>query len=245
MDIPGIYIVVKDKTEALELFEQLKKRYGFLHGGYSSQQQFSLFKSYCHDVASAIRDCFEYQMLGPNKCLKKISHLQAQDNAAMVYSNTLLVSELTMFLYSIVKNAVPLSEFPSCRKLAEMSIDDAVSVANDLNSNHIVKGAVCAGLLGKKVSDIIKISDVEGFYVDRINQLENELRELGRAPIPMEEYLLKKFKGELAYCHKARVKAGLGIVKEVVSLIVNIDAAIDDYESAKAGQLSRVDYTGK
>lgn len=245
MDISGIYIVVKDKTEALELFEQLKIRYGFLHGGYSSQQQFSLFKSYCHDVASAIRECFEYQMLGPNKCLKKISQLQAQDNLYLLDSNATIVSELTIFLYSIIRDAVPLSEFPSCRKLAEMSIGDAISVVNDLNSNHIVKGAVCAGLLGKKVSDVIKISDVEAFYVDRINQLENELRELGRAPISMEEYLLKKFKGELAYCHKARITAGLGIAKEIISLIVNVDAAIDDYESTKSGQLSRIDYTDK
>ena len=245
MDVSGIYIIVKSKEEALELFEKLKKRYGFLHGGYSPQQQYYLFKSYCHDVATAIKECFEFQMLGPNKCLKKISKLQSHDNASSVCSNTIVVYELTISLYSIVRDAVPLSEFPSCRRLAEMSIEDAVSVVNDLNSNHIVKGAVCAWLLGKKVSDIIKISDVEDFYIDRINQLENELREVGRAPIPMEEFLLKKFRGELAYCHKARIKAGLGIAKEVVSLIVNVDAAINDYESAKSTQLSHVDYTGK
>ena len=245
MDVSGIYIVVKNKEEALEIFESLRKRYGFLHGGYNSQQQQSLFKSYCHDVVSAIKECFEFQMLGPNKCLKKISQLETQDNAFMISSNAILVSELKVFLYSIVRDAIPLSEFPSCRALAEMSIDDAISVANDLNSNHIVKGVVCAGLLGKMVSDIIKISDVEDFYIDRINQLENELHELGRAPIEMEEYLLKKFKGELAYCHKARIKAGLGVAKEVVSLIVNIDDAIEDYETAKSGQLSRADYTGK
>ena len=84
MDVSGIYIVVKNKEEALEIFESLKKRYGFLHGGYNSQQQQSLFKSYCHDVASAIKECFEFQMLGPNKCLKKISQLETQDNAFMM-----------------------------------------------------------------------------------------------------------------------------------------------------------------
>lgn len=49
----------------------------------------------------------------------------------------------------------------------------------------------------------------------------------------MEEYLLRKFKAELGYCQKARIKTGLGAVKEIVGIIGNIDDAIKNYEMSE------------
>lgn len=49
----------------------------------------------------------------------------------------------------------------------------------------------------------------------------------------MEEYLLMKFKAELGYCQKARIKTGLGAVKEIVGIIGNIDDAIENYEMSE------------
>lgn len=145
-------------------------------------------------------------------------------------SNTLSISGLVIDLYNIIDGSIPLKDFPSCKRLADLSVEDAISAVNDLTRNNIVKGSVCVALLGKKVTDMVRISDVEEFYISRINELTSELRELGREPIPMEDYLLKKFKAELAYCSQARVKTGLGIVKEVVGLVGSVADAIDDYE---------------
>ena len=41
-----------------------------------------------------------------------------------------------------------------------------------------------------------------------------EICELGREMSPVEIFLMKKYKAELAYCHQARVKTNIGIAKE-------------------------------
>lgn len=68
---------------------------------------------------------------------------------------------------------------------------------------------------------------------NRIKELETELQEVNRPPIEMEKYLLNKFKAELGYCQKARIKTGLGVVKEIIGIIGNIDAAIEKYEESE------------
>lgn len=230
MPIKGIFIIVKEKEESLEVFNGLKTKYGHLHGGYSQTQELKLLKAYCHDVINAITECFESKMYGPSACVRKIFQIQHSDDLYKVSSNTLSISGLVIDLYNIIDGSIPLKDFPSCKRLADLSVENAISAVNDLTRNNIVKGSVCVALLGKKVSDIVKISDVEEFYISRINELTSELRELGREPIPMEDYLLKKFKAELGYCSQARVKAGLGIAKEVVGLIGCVADAIDDFE---------------
>ena len=68
---------------------------------------------------------------------------------------------------------------------------------------------------------------------ERICELETGLHEIERPAIDMEEYLLMKFKAELGYCQKARIKTGLGAVKEIVGIIGNIDDAIENYEMSE------------
>lgn len=73
MPIKGIFIIVKEKEESLEVFNGLKTKYGHLHGGYSQTQELKLLKAYCHDVINAIIECFESKMYGPSACVRKIS----------------------------------------------------------------------------------------------------------------------------------------------------------------------------
>lgn len=243
MTIKGIFIIVKKKESALEIFNGLKSKYGFIHSGYSQSQQLSLLKAYCHDVINAITECFEARMYGPCACIKKITHIKANDDLYRVSSNAMSVANIVIDLYNIIDGSIPLKDFPSCKQLSNLSVDDAVSAVNDLTRNHIVKASVCAVLLGKKVSDIIKISDIEDFYLNQINEMTSELRELGREPVPMESYLLKKFRAELGYCAQARLKVGLGIAKEVIGLIGSVAGAINDYESSAPKTEGNLEYS--
>lgn len=231
MAVSGIFIIVKKKEEALDIFNGLKSKYGFLPSAYSQSQELSLFKAYCHDVINAITECFESQMYAPANYIKRISHIQKSDDLYKLSSNVIRVADIVADLYNIIDTSIPLKDFPSCKKLADLSVDDAISAVNDLTRNNIVKGSVCIALLGKKATELVKISDVEEFYISRINELTSELRELDREPIPMETYLIKKFKAELGYCSEARVKTGLGIAKEIIGLIGSATDAINDYES--------------
>jgi hypothetical protein len=233
MQIPGIFIIVKDKESSLEQFNKLKERYGNLHGGYNLNQEVSLCKAYCHDLQSVIKECFESEMYGPQWCLRKLTVYQKNDDPSQVYKFSTYTGDIAGELYTIIKNSVPIKDFPSCKKLSELSYDDALSAINDLGKNNIVKITVASILLGKKINDRIQISDIESFYEDQIKELETELQQVGRPPIEMEEYLLNKFKAELGYCQRARIKTGFGIVKEIVSIIGNIDEAINKYEESE------------
>ena len=233
MQIPGIFIIVKDKESSLEQFNRLKERYGNLHGGYNPHQEVNLCKAYCRDLQCAIKECFESEMYGPQNCLKKLSLYQKSDDPSKVSAISLYAGDIASGLYTIILNSVPIRDFPSCKKLSELSLDDAVSAINDLGKNNIVKVTVCSLLLGKKVYDRIQISDIESFYEERIKELETELQDVNRPPIEMEKYLLNKFKAELGYCQKARIKTGLGVVKEIIGIIGNIDAAIEKYEESE------------
>ena len=233
MQIPGIFIIVKDKESSLEQFNKLKERYGNLHGGYNLHQEVSLCKAYCHDLQSAIRECFESEMYGPQNCLKKLALYQKNDDPSKVSAISLYAADIASGLYTIILNSVPIKDFPSCKKLSELTAEDALSVINDLGKYNIVKATVGSVLLGKKINDMIQLSDIESFYEDQIKELETELKQVGRPPIEMEEYLLNKFKAELGYCQRARIKTGFGIVKEIVSIIGNIDEAINKYEKSE------------
>ena len=233
MQIPGIFIIVKDKESSLEKFNKLKERYGSLHGGYNPQQEVNLCKAYCHDLQSVIKECFESEMYGPQWCLKKLTVYQMNDDPSKVYAFSTYTADIAGGLYTIIKNSVPIKDFPSCKKLSELSYDDALSAINDLRKNDIVKVVVTSALLGKKINDRIRISDIELFYEDQIKELETELQHVGRPPIEMEEYLLNKFKAELGYCQRARIKTVLGITKEIVGIIGNIDDAITKYEESE------------
>ena len=133
-------------------------------------------------------------------------------------------------LRNIIVGSTPIKDLPSCKRLTELSTGDAISAINDLGKNNIVKAIVCAGLLGKNIADRIEISDVEKFYMRQIEELERELAEEQREMCDIELFLMAKYRAELGYCHQARVKTGLSILKEIVSIIKNADEVIRKYE---------------
>ena len=60
-----------------------------------------------------------------------------------------------------------------------------------------------------------------------------------REPNDMEEFLLTKYRAEICYCHNARLKTGIGIVKELSSITQNITEHIQKYEKLE-GEKSAV-----
>ena len=109
-----------------------------------------------------------------------------------------------------------------------MSFEDAVSAVKDLTKCKFLKNIASFGLLIKDGYDSVKISNVEDYYMAEMKQLQLELSELGREMSPVEIFLMKKYKAELAYCHQARIKTNIGIVKEVIGLIKDAEEAIRD-----------------
>ena len=229
MKLLGIFITVKGKEEALHCIDAHIYKYKNKHA-VNDRQGVAICKEYCHDAISLINECFAAEMWGPQKCVKRLMEFQKNDNINNVNSILLNVIDLLMELRRIVENSVLIEDLPSCKELTGLSFEDAVSAAKDLTKCKLLKNIASFALLVKNGCNSVKISNVEEFYMGEIAQLQKELDELGREMSPVEIFLMKKYKAELAYCHQARIKTNIGIAKEVIGLIKDAEEAIRDYE---------------
>ena len=229
MELLGIFVTIRPKEEALIIIDRFTNKYGNKHS-FNTRQDVALFKTYCYDAAKVITECFASEMWGPQRCIRRLEHFRSNDDVAMLKPMSLEAVGMLLGLRNIIVGSTPIKDLPSCKRLTELSTGDAISAINDLGKNNIVKAIVCAGLLGKNIADRIEISDVEKFYMRQIEELERELAEEQREMCDIELFLMAKYRAELGYCHQARVKTGLSILKEIVSIIKNADEVIRKYE---------------
>lgn len=233
MELLGIFITIRPKEEALAIIDGFTHKYDNKHS-FNPRQDVALFKAYCHDAAKAITECFASEMWGPQRCIRRLEHFRSNDDVGMLKPMSLEAVGMLLGLRNIIAESIPIKELPSCKRLTELSTSDAISAINDLGKNSIVKTVVCAGLLGKNISDSIEISDVEKYYIRQIEELERELAEEHREMCNIEVFLMAKYQAELGYCHQTRVKTGISTVKEIVGIINNASEAIRKYEGMVA-----------
>lgn len=229
MKLLGLFITINGKDAALRSFDSLICKYSNKHP-INDRQGVCICKEYCHDAISLINECFAAEMWGPQRCIKRLKEYQGNDDIYKVQVIMFDVCRIVAELRSIIETSIPIKDLPSCKKLTELTVSDAISASKDLVKSNILKNAINIALLVKDGCDCVKISDVEDFYKAELKQLQSEVRELGREMSPVETFLMTKYKAELAYCYEATVKTGLSIAKEVLDLIGDVKKAISDYE---------------
>ncbi len=229
MKLLGLFITVNGKDAALASFDSLICKYRN-KCPINDRQGVCICKEYCHDAISLINECFAAEMWGPQRCIKRLKEYQGNDDICKVQVIMFDVCKIVTELRSIIETSIPIKDLPSCKQLTELTVSDAISASKDLVKSNILKNAITIALLVKDGCDCVKISDIEGFYKAELKQLQSEVRELGREMSPVEVFLMKKYKAELAYCYEAAVKTGLSIAKEVLDLIGDVKKAISDYE---------------
>ena len=193
-------------------------------------QQRALFRTYCNDTLKVFDDCFETSMLGMQRCKTKVKTYQAIDDLD-IRSAAYDIVAMLFELKDITKTMVPIKDLPSCKKLVELTGEDIASKAKDLIKNDIIKTGVGVYLLSSKLSDVITINDVKGYYSDRLVQLNSEILIKGKTLSSIEHFLLDKFNAEIGYCNLALYKAGIGVAEELKVLAEIARKHIEKYES--------------
>ncbi len=228
--VKGIFIVTKQKDEALRIFDSLADRYRVRHAS-NGKQDVSLCKYYCYSLTKAIENCFATELWGAKRCLRIIDTWSHNDNAGEAERISMMLSSMHMQLRNTIANSIPMKDWPSCKELSELSVADAITAAKDLVENKITKSTISVLTLGKKIGDTIKIGDIWNFYKEEIAELEREIKDENRPMNELEEFLMIKFQAELGYCQKALVKVGLDMFKEINGLVNDYEDAIRKYES--------------
>lgn len=217
MEPQGIF-VIKDKENAIAQIESLCKKYNSKNV-VNNKQLVALFKAYCRETINMLETCFATEMQGATRCKRFVEELLYTDDINFAKIGFNQIFDMSMCLRNIAQNSIRIKDMPSCRKLIEMSPEDAASAAIDLVKSDIVKGFVKSWLLGTKVKDAIEISDIRRYYNAQIKELQKELREEQREISPIEQFLMDKFNAEIGYCDIASVKTGIGAVKEAIGLL--------------------------
>lgn len=229
MILRGTFISVVSKEEIIEKLNKLDNRYGKASMSYG-HQTVSYLKTYCHEFLDIIDTCFATDLRAVKRCRASIERGLYIDDPYLASIVMLDVHNTFINMAAIVAELIPLRDYPTCKPLLELSLEDALSVANDMNKNALTKVVVGAGLLGKKIGDMITIKDIKSFYKDQISNLESEIAADGGIPSPTEVFLFDKFNLELGYCYKAMLKTDIGAAKEIIGMIATADEAIKKYE---------------
>ncbi|MBQ6065060.1 MAG: hypothetical protein IJK87_15760 [Prevotella sp.] len=227
-NLKEIYVAKKDKNIVMAKIDTLCRKY---HNriGVNDEQRKALFRSYCHDTIEVFEECFETTMLGMKRYINKVEDFRKRDNINLEAAS-LIILNMLMDLKGVVIEMIPIKDLPSCKKLTELSHEDAVSKAKDLVKNDIVKAGISTLLLGLKICDVVTIYDVRRYYQNCLEELQNEIQIKANQISPIEQFLFDKFKAELGYCHLAMFKTGIGAAKELNDLVEIAKKDIERYE---------------
>lgn len=141
-----------------------------------------------------------------------------------------MIFGMLMDLKYMAQNSIPIKDFPSCKKLTELSCEDAISISKDLVKNGIIKNSISAMILGKSVSDGIEIIHVRNFYKNMLGELQREANEEQHIVVPIEQFLIDKCNAEIGYCDMAMIKIGLKATTEINELVDSAHKNIDKFE---------------
>ena len=235
MKVNGIFITKLDKECCKLRFDTLSKKYGSKTSFYSgvSRQKITNFKVYCNDIINVLQDVFYSEMHGTAKCIRRLKGMVSNDDINRLDSNLIEILDLIIELNKVIDDAVPIKDLPSCKALTELSMDDAISVAKDLSNSELSKGFIGVVLLGKKIGDAIKISDVREYYTSNKEQLLLEIAEEKRFKSEIEIFLLEKYDAEIGYCDLAYIKTGVTAVGEILELKKLAEKNIAQFEFKK------------
>ena len=217
-----IYVAVKEIDYIENQIDRLCEKY-HNRSCHDYVQQRALFRTYCNDTLNVF-------MLGMQRCKTKVKTYQAIDDLD-IRSAAYDIVAMLFELKDITKTMVPIKDLPSCKKLVELTGEDIASKAKDLIKNDIIKTGVGVYLLSSKLSDVITINDVKGYYSDRLVQLNSEILIKGKTLSSIEHFLLDKFNAEIGYCNLALYKAGIGVAEELKVLAEIARKHIEKYES--------------
>lgn len=234
MILTGTFYRINAKDEALKAIDDILATYDRPYVS-CTRRDAALLEQYCYETIKFLDSNFANDMHSIKSCKSHIREICSKENIVFVPFGYQDVSETLRELRLVVENSINFSDLPSCKHLLDLSVEDAVSLANDLTSGGSSNASFDIVLLGKKVGEAITIADVRSFYDKLIEQLQLEIESNEGVPSVTEEFLMAKFKCELAYCHKAIVKTGIGVFKEVYDLVTHADEDIGAFEEMESG----------
>jgi len=227
MVVKGIFLIKAQKDEVRQRIFQIGERYSHKYG-MNFKQNVAMLRTTCRAIISMMEDCFEMSMAAATRYRAILNDFAHKDNPTDI--DGFVVHGILANFRVMIDSSVPIKDLPSCKKLIDLSKEDAIAAAKDLIKNDIVKAGIGLSLLGVKVGDMVQISHVKDFYNDLLDLLQSDIKEAGRCANEIENLLIDKFNAEIGYCNLAMLKTGIGSAKELTDLMDKSEQDIQKYE---------------
>ena len=224
------FILKKDKEYVLRRIDEIIQKYQIVNSTTNVQRR-AIMRQCCRDIDCMLDECYEPSLWGVAKCKQKTNRCFCVDDPLLVDASFYILGQMLFDLKARTCTAIPLKDYPSCRKLVGLSPEDVISKTKDLVKNDIVKAGVCFLLLGLGIGDVISIADIKKLYQGFLDELQKELLEKNDGINPVEQDLMDWFNAEIGYCDLAMCKAGLSIGENVAELIAIAQKNIEKFEN--------------
>ena len=229
MEVKGIFIIKVGADNLIKKIDELCSKYN-CRSAVNDKQSLALYRSYCYDISSMLNTSFESGMYGIERCKRFIEKCRCSDDVNIINATLQMIFGMLMDLKYMAQSSIPIKDFPSCKKLTELSCEDAISISKDLVKNGIIKNGISVMLLGKSVSDGIEIIHVRNFYKNMLGELQREVNEEQHIVVPIEQFLIDKCNAEIGYCDMAVIKMGFKVATEINELLDSARKNIDKFE---------------
>lgn len=240
MAVKGVFLIRAKKEDVQQRITHIAKRYSHLYGN-TFKQDVAMLRTTCHDIIAMMDDCFEMSIAAASRYRNLLEKYLSKDNPTGIEVSA--VYGILFDFKTMINNSIPIKDLPSCKKLTELSKENACTAAKDLIKNDIVKAGIGIFLLGVKVGDMVHISHIKNFYNEQLELLQSDINEAGRHPNEIENFLMDKFQAEIGYCNLAMLKTGLDSAKEIVSLANISKQNIKKYEQVQQQEQINTDIT--
>ncbi len=125
MELQGIF-VVNDKENAVAQIDSLCNKYGLKIAANNVQTK-ALFRAYCRDTINMLEKYFATELQGASRCKRFVEDLSHSDDIRLTQTGTIQIFDILLQLRHIAQNAILIKDMPSCKKLTELSTEDAVA----------------------------------------------------------------------------------------------------------------------
>ena len=126
MEVKGIFIIKTGADNLIRKIDELCSKYSSW-SAVNDKQNLILYRSCCHDVISMFNASFEAGMWGVERCKKFIEKYRWSNDVNIINATSLMINGMLLDLKYMAQNSISLKDFPSCKKLTELSCEDAIS----------------------------------------------------------------------------------------------------------------------
>lgn len=207
--------------------------YFFKHKSADGSCDKAVMKTFCRMVYDMLCSRFVNGLYIVEKTKRRLSAGMNSDNEIILKETYLYAFSVAADLNSRMEDAIPLSDFPTCKHLLSMEKDVLKKSLKEINDNPMMRRLANFGAVAKDSFDAITIIKVFVFYKRYIDEIEREIKEEQWNLCEWEQWLLDKANAECGYCYLALLELGLSVPKDIIDAVDDIkaDSNIKHYET--------------